>query len=108
MFLKRAFARDRRRQKRQLVNASVSVFTESGRIEALGINLSDVGMCLFTVANLPIDSQIEVELPVPRSQERMRLSAVIRHKALYLYGIEFVDSDGSAGREAAERPQQIT
>jgi hypothetical protein len=94
MFLKRNFGSDRRRRKRQLLNTSVRVFTESGPLDALGINVSDVGMSLFTIANLPIDSRIQIELLLPQSTERVRIWGIIRHRALYLYGIEFlVDSD---------------
>jgi hypothetical protein len=81
---------DRRRQRRQLLNTSVQVFTESAKVHALGINLSDVGMCLFTLANLPVGSQVHVEFLAPHSQETVRLCGAIRHRALYLYGIEFV------------------
>jgi hypothetical protein len=85
---------DRRRQKRQLLNTSVQVFSESIQVDALGINVSDVSMCLFTLANLTLGSQIEVEFLPPRSAELVRVSGIVRHRALYLYGIEFlVDSD---------------
>jgi PilZ domain len=90
MFLKRNFDQDRRRRRRQLLNTSVRVFTDSGCIDALGINISDVGMSLFTIANLPVDSRIQVELLPPRSTERMRVWGTVRHRALYLYGIEFL------------------
>jgi hypothetical protein len=94
MIFKRTFKADRRRRKRQLLNTSVQVFTESGELDALGINLSDVGMCLFTMANLPVGSQIQVEFLPPRSTELVRLSGIVRHRALYLYGVDFlVDSD---------------
>jgi hypothetical protein len=94
MFLKRNFGSDRRRRKRQLLNTSVRVFTESGPIDALGINISDVGMSLFTIANLPIDSRIQIELLLSQSTERVRIWGIIRHRALYQYGVEFlVDSD---------------
>jgi hypothetical protein len=90
MFLRRNFNQDRRRRKRQLLNSSVRVFTDRGPIEALGINISDVGMSLFTIANLPIGSQIEVELLTPHHTERVRFWGTVRHRALYLYGIEFL------------------
>ena len=90
MFLRRNFSQDRRRQRRQLLNTSVRVFTKSGNIEALGINISDVGMSLFTIANLLVDSQIQVEFLPPRSTERTRVWGTVRHRALYLYGIEFL------------------
>jgi PilZ domain len=73
---------------------SVQVFTESAQMDALGINLSEVGMCLFTIANLPIGSQLQVEFLPRRGAERVRVSGTVRHRALYLYGVEFErDSD---------------
>ena len=94
MFLKRHFGPDRRRRQRQLLNTSVRVLSENGPVDALGINISDVGMSLFTIANLEIDSQIQIELLMPQSTERVRMGGIIRHRALYLYGVEFlVDSD---------------
>jgi len=93
MFLK-YLTPDRRRRKRQLLNTSVRVLTENGWIDALGINISDVGMGLFAVANLEVDSQVIVELPGRDRSHRIKLSGLVRHRALYLYGIEFVeDSD---------------
>jgi hypothetical protein len=94
MFLKRNFGPDRRRRRRQLLNTSVRVLSESGPLEALGINISDVGMSLFTIANLELDSRIQLELLMPQSTERVRIDGIIRHRALYLYGVEFMmDSD---------------
>jgi hypothetical protein len=93
MILKPTSEPNRRRQQRQLLNTTIQVFTSSAHVEALGINLSDVGMCLFAIANLPLGSRIQVEFLPPRGQERVRVSGTVRHRALYLYGIEFlVDS----------------
>lgn len=85
---------DRRRRKRQLLNSSVRVFTPAGSIEAIGVNISEVGMSLFTIANLLIDSHIQVELVPPGSSEAVRILGTVRHRALYLYGIEF-ESDSN-------------
>lgn len=94
MILKRSPKPDRRRRQRQLLNTSVQVFKGSVRMDALGINLSDVGMGLFTLANLPLGSQIQVEFLPPGCKERVRMSGTVRYRALYLYGIEFlVDTD---------------
>ncbi len=98
---------DRRRRKRQLLNTSVQVFTESARLDALGINVTEVGMCLFMMANLPVGSRIDVEFVPPQGLYVVRLSGIVRHRAVYLYGIEFLDSwaDGapSVERLASER-----
>ena len=105
MVLNRNFRPDRRRRKRQLLNSSVQVLTGSGRVDALGINLSDVGMCLFTIANLSMGSQIQVEFLPPWCTELVRVSGTIRHRALYLYGIEFLaDSDQCQGNLAGKGP----
>lgn len=101
MFLKRNFGHDRRRRKRQLLNTSVRVFTESGPLDALGINISDVGMSVFTIANLAVDSRIQVELIPPQSHARIGIPGIIRHRALYLYGIEFL-RDADKQRESDE------
>ena len=95
---------DRRRRKRQLLNTSVQVFAGSVHLDAIGINLSDVGMCLFTIANLPLESQIQVEFVPPRCKERIRVCGTVRHRALYLYGIEFqMGSEKTAKSENDER-----
>ncbi|MBZ5718982.1 MAG: PilZ domain-containing protein [Acidobacteriia bacterium] len=102
MILKSEPVQNRRRRQRQLLNASVQVFAGSAHVDALGINLSEVGMCLFAIANLPLGSQIQVEFLPPRCQERVRVRGTVRHRALYLYGIEFlVDADQPSGSWAA-------
>jgi PilZ domain-containing protein len=106
MVLKRNL-NNRRRRKRQLLNTSVQVFTGSACVGALGINLSDVGMCLFSMANLPLGSQIEVEFLPPRCHEPVRILATVRHRAVYLYGIEFLassDRDRPSWAEIAPVP----
>lgn len=94
MFLKRKFRTDRRRGRRQLLNMSVRVFTDSVCMEAIGINISEHGMRLFAVADLPLHSRIQVEFLLPQSKQRQRLCGRVRNRALYLYGIEFLpDTD---------------
>ena len=83
-----------------MLNTSVQVFTESVQVDALGINL---GMCLFTIANLPVGSKIRVEFLPPRSARPVRVPGIVRHRALYLYGIEFLaDSDQDSNGWAAD------
>jgi hypothetical protein len=109
MLLKFNSKSDRRRRQRQLLNTSVQIFTGSGRIDALGINISEVGMGLFTLANLPLGSQIQVEFLPPGCKERVRTSGLVRYRALYLYGIEFMkdadqDSHGWADADEISSP----
>jgi len=91
MLFKRSFSITRR-SRRQWFNTSVRVFTDRGQMDALGINLSEGGMGLFAVAHLAIGSRVEVEFCPPESSEAVRLEAMIRHRALYLYGIEFLSN----------------
>jgi hypothetical protein len=104
MILKRTFREDRRRRKRQLLNTSVQVHTGSSWVDALGINLSEVGMCVFTMANLPLGSEVQVEFDAPRSEERVRLCGTVRHRAIYLYGIEFLAGRDRCSTDLETRP----
>jgi len=101
MLLKRNI-RPVRRSPRQWVNTSVQVFAVPAHFDALGINLSDGGMCLFTIANLPVGTELEVEFQSPQSEQPSRVSGRVRHRALYLYGIEFLQQSDPAQDEWAE------
>jgi hypothetical protein len=79
-----------RRWTRQWWSNSVEVFTPFAHMKALGINISAGGMGMFAVANLPVGSEVEIEFEAPHLQKRHRIRGIIRHRALYLYGVEFV------------------
>ncbi len=96
MFPRLTFRQDRRQRKRQLLNTSVRVITKLASMDALGINISQGGMGLFTIANLPLGSRIEVEFRTPEGPASFtRVAATVRHRALYLYGIEFSPESGA-------------
>ena len=102
MFPRLLSRQDRRRRKRQFLNTAVRVITKLASMDAIGINISESGMGLFTVANLGLGSHIEVEFRTPeRPASFTRLPAIVRHRALYLYGIEFLPESGPV-RIAAE------
>ena len=69
----------------------MDLFTGSAKVKAVGVNISEGGMCLFAIANLHIGSPIEVAFHQTESREHVRLRGTVRHRALYLYGIEFLD-----------------
>jgi hypothetical protein len=107
MLLKRAFRSDRRRRTRQTLNAKVKIFTGSAYVDAVGINVSDVGMRLFTVADLPLGSQIQMEFSPLRGTESVQVFGTVRHRAVYLYGIEFLADSAPTGlacQDAARIP----
>jgi hypothetical protein len=101
MLLKRNI-RPVRRSPRQWVNTSVQVYAGPAHFDGLGINLSDGGMCLFTIANLPVGTELEVEFQSPQNEQPSRVSGRVRHRALYLYGIEFL---GELDKSQAEAMQ---
>jgi len=101
MFLKRNFQPERRSH-RQWINTSVQVFAGPGHMEALGVNLSDGGMCLFAIANLHVGSRIDIEYRPPHASDKVRVTGVVRHRALYLYGVEFLSDETRSRMQAAE------
>ena len=78
-----------RRWTRQWWSNSVEVFTPLAHVKALGINISAGGMGMFAVANLPVGSEVEIEFEAPSLRKKHRIRGIIRHRALYLYGVEF-------------------
>jgi hypothetical protein len=99
MFPRFISRQDRRERKRQLLNTSVRVITNIGSMDALGINISEGGMGLFTVANLEIGSRVQVELRTPEGPASFtRIPGSVRYRALYLYGIEFEREQCEEGR----------
>jgi hypothetical protein len=40
-----------------------------------------------------LGSEIHLEFLPPHGKERIRVCATVRHRAFYLYGVEFVDSE---------------
>lgn len=103
--------RERRRWKRYWFNGSIQVTSGSRRIDGLGIQVSRGGMYLFAIADLPIGSEVKLAFNDPRAQQRLEVSGTVRHRAVYLYGVEFlprpvqegVDTDftGITNQEAA-------
>lgn len=83
------FKPNKRRGRRQPLTSSVRVLTRSGDLKAVGINFSEVGMCLFSLSNMPIGSEVKVEFVRPQNQTPVQATGTVRHRALYLYGIEF-------------------
>jgi PilZ domain len=88
--------RERRRWKREWLNRSVRVLTPTVEIHGFGIKISKGGMYLFALADLPVGFQVTIEYQQPRSNELVRVPGTIRHRAVYLYGLEFVRSEAVA------------
>lgn len=71
-------------------------------MDALGINLSEGGMGLFAVTNIPVGSRIQLEFLLPQSEEPVRVEGQVRHRALYLYGIEFLSQASGVEHSRSE------
>lgn len=71
------------------------------RMDATSLNLSDHGMYMFTAANLPLGSELEIVFRSPGENSLILASAVVRRKVVYLYGIEFLSkSDHHADQDS--------
>lgn len=88
---------DRRRWKRYWFNGSIQVTSGSRRIDGLGIQVSRGGMYLFAIADLPMGGEVKLAFSEPRSQRRIEVFGTVRHRAVYLYGVEFVPEQNQAG-----------
>lgn len=108
MFQKLMSRPERRHRKRQLLNTSVRVFTNAGPMEAVGLNISEGGMGLFTVAHIPVGSRIEIEFRTPDGPTSfMRLFATVRHRALYLYGVQFEQQEENDVADREHRQKKV-
>jgi hypothetical protein len=96
---------ERRRWKRHWFNGSIRLLTESVHVDALGIKISHGGLYLFAITDLAVGAPVAVEFRPPDSREVVRLSGTVRHRAVYLYGIEF--ENGLAGEASPELQSQI-
>lgn len=89
MLLPRSLRPDRRRWPRHVFNTRLEVLTKSARLDGRGIKLSQGGMCLFTLSHLDLGSEVRVEFVPSKAGKPVRVSGIVRSRALYLYGIEF-------------------
>jgi hypothetical protein len=97
---------DRRRWKRYWFNGSVQVSSGSRRIDGLGIQVSRGGMYLFAIADLPIGTEIKLVFAEPRSRRSVEVFGTVRHRAVYLYGVEFLPQREEAGANLDGMPNR--
>ena len=86
MALNRQPTGDKRRWERRLVDLPIRVVaddrTGTAVIPAPGTKLSAGGICLFALANLAIGAQIEVELVDSHYVTPVRVSRIVRNRAV--------------------------
>ncbi len=81
---------ERRRWERQWAAVPVVIRHRGSRVDGVTINISQGGMYLFAAANLPLGSQLEMDFVPPGATQLISTYAIVRRRALYLYGIEFL------------------
>ncbi|HEX6504739.1 MAG TPA: PilZ domain-containing protein [Terriglobales bacterium] len=85
--------RERRRWKRHWFSTSVHIVSGAHRIDGFAIQVSRGGMYMFAIADLAVGSEIKVAFTQPGSGERIELCGAVRHRAVYLYGVEFLPEE---------------
>jgi hypothetical protein len=90
---------ERRRYPRKWVTVPVRLNSGASIVDGITINVSEGGMYVFAAANFSPGAEVEVSYHPGHSQGRVRVSGVIRRRAVYLYGIEFLRKDTRVGEE---------
>jgi hypothetical protein len=81
---------ERRRWKRYTFNSAVRVVTDSAVVEARCIRLSAGGIYFFAAADLPAETEIKIEFTSKAHEKLCPRKGIVRHRAIYLYGVEFL------------------
>ncbi len=75
-------------------------------IDARGREMSEGGMAVFAGVELRIDTLVDVEFTPAYSGRPLRVSARVRNRNGYCYGVEFLQ-DTSTGRQQAARLREL-
>ena len=101
---------ERRRWKRYAFNSTVRVVTDSAVVEARCIRLSAGGIYLFAVADLPAEAEIKIEFASSAHEKLRPRKGIVRHRAIYLYGVEFLAGEprnSESALHSAEGPPTL-
>jgi hypothetical protein len=71
-------------------------------ITGRGSELNEGGMCVFAGIELRLGDQVAVEFIPPHGQAPLRLWAIVRNRAGYYYGLEFL-AENIGERDQVER-----
>ena len=86
----------RRRSHRQWIAVPVRIRVGGLRVDGMTINLSEHGVYLFVVTNLSIGTEIEILYRPPGRKNSICTSGIVRRRAVFLYGVEFLSDDTAA------------
>lgn len=82
-----------RRSTRQWIAVPVRIHAGELRVDGVTINVSEHGIYLFAAANLAVGTQIEIAYRPPRANKTVSACGIVRRRAVFLYGIEFLSDD---------------
>ena len=86
----------------------IQIHLGNSRIEGTTLNLSEHGMYMFTAADLPLGSEIQLVFRPPDEANLVVASAIVRRKIIYLYGIEFQRKTLHPLEHATLMPESLT
>ena len=81
---------ERRRWKRYSFNLPVRVVTDSAVVDARCIRMSVGGIYFFAAADLQSGAELTIEFTTEPSGNLFSRRGIVRHRAIYLYGVEFL------------------
>jgi len=81
---------ERRRWKRYSFNLPVRVVADSAVVDARCIRMSVGGIYFFAAADLQPGAELTIEFTTEPSGNLFKRRGIVRHRAMYLYGVEFL------------------
>jgi hypothetical protein len=71
------------------------------RVDGMTINVSEHGVYLFAATNLSVGIEIEIVYRLPGRKKSICACGIVRRRAVFLYGVEFLTNDTAAILETA-------
>ncbi len=72
-----------------------------------GQELNVGGMAVYAIVELGIGDQVQLEFPLARSQQPIRLEATVRNRVDHQYGLEFLASNPAEEKEVTALRRMI-
>jgi PilZ domain len=82
-----------RRSAREWIAIPVRINAGGSRVDGVTINVSEHGMYVFAAASLAVGTEIEIAYCPPSGKKTVYVCGIVRRRAVFLYGIEFLDAD---------------
>ena len=76
----------------------VHIERNGAQIAGVTINVSEGGMYVFAAAKLSLGDEVEIAFRPPEKKKVVRASGIVRRRAVYLFGIEFLNGGVEATR----------